>query len=210
MPIPLSAIGESLIVRIANELRDRFLTLCGAHFENDQLSAVEHRAHQEVKIAPYAGISFDGASRVDMIFLVGPLLAIPFEIKLGTTRLSKSRIDDEWLSGCEWSHGNRRFKGNMMSILERKFPASVPNGNLKVELPDNREVVLTPEWCLIARQRTLDGWHSNGRPAFSDRVRFLSVEAIVSAYGGHQAFNDLVRNMLSFDYYNTWFDPEAT
>jgi hypothetical protein len=92
----------------------------------------------------------------------------------------------------------------MMSILERKFPENVALDDLKAELPVNGQATLTQEWFVIARQSTLDSWQGDGRPAFSDRVKFLPFESVVEAYGGHQAFNGLVGQMLSFDYYDSW------
>ncbi len=207
MPLLLSHVGEELVTRMANELREDFVNLCGLNAENG-LAELNQVAFPEVKLSAYSGIGFDGASRVDMIFLLSAEQAIPFEIKLGTTRLSKTRIDEEWLNGCEFSHGNRRFKGNMMSILEREFPAAVALGDLKVELPQNHQVTLTQEWFLIARQKTINSWKGDGRPAFSDRVRFLAFESIVQAYGGQQRFNDLVWEMLNFDFFKNWVQDE--
>ena len=47
-------------------------------------------------------------------------------------------------------------------------------------------------------------WRGKNRPAFSDRVRLLSFEDIVKRYGGKKRFNELVRELLSFDYYEKW------
>jgi hypothetical protein len=206
MAVSLTHFGEALIARMANGLRDTFLHLCKLREEADPafLTTSEPIAHRDLALLPYGGIRFDGASRVDLAIRIARDRAVPFEVKLGTTRLSKSRIDDEWLCGCGFSHGHTRFRGNMMSILERKFPRSTAAGELQVALPPNATLNLTRHWVLIAKEAVLNTWIAQNRPAFSDHVRLLSFESIVDCYGGRDKFNALVREMLSFDYYDEW------
>lgn len=66
--------------------------------------------------------------------------------------MTKGRIDKEWLSGCEPSHGDKRWAGKMMSILERLFPAGTAPDDL-CALVDGKRVVLTKEWFVIARSK---------------------------------------------------------
>jgi hypothetical protein len=206
MPISLNDFGERLIARMVNELRGDFIDLCELRNFEDQafLAGAKPIAFTEQKLEPYGGKIFDGASRVDLVVRTSAQDGTPFEVKLGTTRLTKSRIDNEWLSGCGFSHHGERLCGNMMSILERKFPDELSSADLQVKPPDTLPLRLTRTWFLIARDTVLKKWQGTGRPAFSNRVRFLSFESIVDRFGGKEKFNGLVRNMLEFDYYDQW------
>jgi hypothetical protein len=112
MPISLSHFGEELIARMANDLRGEFLDLCHLTAVADKglLETKEPIAYCEAPLMPYSTIGFDGASRVDLVLRISKDEGTAFEIKLGNTRLSKPRIDDEWLCGCDFSHGKKRFK----------------------------------------------------------------------------------------------------
>jgi hypothetical protein len=127
-----------------------------------------------VNLAAYGGLGFDGASCVDLVFRVKENLGVPGEVKLGETRLTKSRIDEEWLSGCEPSHKGKRWKGNMMSVLERKFSASLQPDVLKARL-DGGEVPLTKEWFIIARSWVIESWTGAARPDFSPNWHFANL-----------------------------------
>src|SRR5437764_1037978 len=117
MAVSLTHFGEALVARMANELRGKFLDLCRLRNDADGAFVSGDRAiaHRELQFRPYGGIGFDGASRVDLAVQLSDERAIAFEVKLGTTRLSKARIDEDWLCGCDFSHGGKRFSGNMMS-----------------------------------------------------------------------------------------------
>lgn len=206
MAVSLSHIGEALIARIANRVPQRFLELCQLTGEADAefVNSGEQIAHRELPLLPYGGIGFDGASRVDLVIRLSRDRAVPFEIKLGATRLGKLRVDGEWLCGCDFSHGKKRFRGNMMSILERKFPEGVPRDDLRVKLSDEVPLTLSHSWMVVAKAIALKNWGAPARPAFSEHVRFVSFESIVDCYGGKAEFNELVREMLAFDYYDAW------
>ena len=161
-------------------------------------------AFPECPLMPYSGIGFDGASRVDLVVQLAPDEGTAFEIKLGATRLSKTRIDAEWLQPCGRSHGSKRFTGNLMSILERKFGEDVSVDDLRVKNPGNAILKLAPTWIVIAKKAVLQSWRGDNRPAFSNRVCLLVFEDIVDRYGGKEKFNKLVRELLSFDYDDRW------
>jgi hypothetical protein len=55
-------------------------------------------------------------------FRLRPGVATAFELKLGLTWLTKTRLDDEWLQPCVSSHGGRRWSGNVIAVLDRRFP----------------------------------------------------------------------------------------
>ena len=203
----LTHLGEALVVRMANTLRADFLDLCGLLDRADRAyvdGGIEPIAHGEVPLSPYSGYSFDGAHKVDLVVLLDRDLGVPFEVKLGDTRMTRRRVDEEWLNGCGLSHEGRRIRGNMMSVLERKFPDELPRDDLKVRLEPDRYVKLTREWFVIAKRDVLDGWREGVRPAFSPCFRPLAFESIVEHFGGKEKFNDAVHDLLSFDYYDTW------
>lgn len=69
--------------------------------------------------------------------------------------------------------------------------------------PD-RYVELTEEWFVIARRNVLEGWNGASRPSFSPRAWLLGFESVVDRFGGREPFNDMVHDLLSFDYYDAW------
>lgn len=207
----LTHMGEALVARMANTLRADFLDLCGLldHVDRTYVDdGIEPIAHVEVPLSPYSGRSFDGAHKVDLVVLLNRDLGVPFEVKLGGTRMTRHRVDEEWLDGCSLSHGGRRLRGNMMSILERKLPNELLRDglkdDLKVRLEPDRCVKLTEEWFVIARRNVLEGWNGAACPSFSPRARLLDFETVVDRFGGREPFNDAVHDLLCFDYYDTW------
>jgi hypothetical protein len=212
MPVQLAHFGEDIVHAMVCELGQRFLDLCHG-FENEKPS--KPIAVKEVPLDRYASLAFDGASRIDMLLLLEGNRGLPFEIKLGSTRLSRARINEEWLSSCSSSHHGTRWKGNMMSILERKFETA-PAGEPLYALirhdaaAEPQRVMLTAQWCIVARERVFESWKRQGaRPSFSKNVQLISFESIVAKYeDGHapkgQKFNALVGGLLDFDFYNRW------
>jgi len=208
MPLELTHIGESVVSTMIDAMRWEFVELCGLVGRADRALLSEMArpvVHANANLAAYGGLGFDGASCVDLVLRLQENLGVSFELKLGETRLTKSHIDEEWLSGCEPSHQGKRWKGNMMSILERKFPTSSRPDVLKARLPDG-EVPLANEWFIIARSWVIESWTGAGRPDFSRNVHLIAFEAIVDKFGGKEPFNDLVRRLLSFDFYSAWVE----
>lgn len=206
MPVELTHVGEAVVSTMINTMRLGFVELCGLASRTDSAllaDATRPVVHVNANLATYGGLSFDGASCVDLVLRVQENLGVAFELKLGETRLTKSRIDEEWLPDCESSHQGKRWKGNMMAILERKFPTSSVPDVLKARLPD-REVPLANEWFIIARSRVIESWAGTARPAFSPNVHFVRFETLVDKFGGKEAFNEMVRKLLNFDFYSTW------
>ena len=193
---------------MVNRRREAFLSLCGLSSEADLGYArdVESLAFCEAKLDPFAGLTFDGASRVDVVVRLRQGLATAFELKLGKTRLSKSRIDGEWLAQCKKSHRGCRWSGNMMAILDRRFPHEA-RGDLKAIVNGAEKLTLTRDWFVVARCRTVERWRTS-RPKFSDHVRLLAFEDIVETYGGKEEFNALVREMLEVDFYEEWLNKD--
>ncbi len=208
MPVELTHVGEAVVSTMIDSMRWEFVDLCGLAGRADRIivsDTARRVVHANANLAPYSGLGFDGASCVDLVVRLHENLAVPFELKLGETRLTKSRIDEEWLSGCESSHQGKRWKGNMMSVLDRKFPASTRPDVLRARLHDG-DVPLTNEWFIIARSRIIGSWTGARRPDFSSNVHLVSFEAIVEKFGGKTPFNEVVRKLLSLDFYSAWVE----
>lgn len=171
----------------------------------DHVRTARTFAFHECKLARHHGYIFDGASRVDVVLWIRPELAVGLELKLGATRLTKTRIDDEFLLDCRTSHNDQRIEGNMMAILDRRFGNIAPPDGLPVEL-ENSVVPLSRDWFVVTRQSILDKWIGDDRPSFSPYTSCVTVGSLVAAFGGQQPFNTLVRELLSIDYFDSWVD----
>ncbi|HKY35321.1 MAG TPA: hypothetical protein VJN18_05235 [Polyangiaceae bacterium] len=209
MSVSLTHFAESILVAMINENPAKFSRRVGLSLLSGVSGAIGGGpAFCEAELARYAGRGFDGAARVDVIVALSDGRAVPFELKLGTTRLTKSRIDAEWLSECQPSHADSRWSGNMMAILERKFCGVTDPCELvaTVEQPaasGARTFELTREWFVVARRSVVSRWKRTP-PAFSSNARLLAFEDIVDDFGGKDAFNTLVRSQLDIDFYDAW------
>lgn len=212
----LTCLAEEIFVRLVNKERNALLNateLKGVDLES--FKTADRVAFREARLLPYGPRYFDGASRVDVVVRIAPGIATAFELKLGTTRLGKSRIDG-WLKECETSHGGKRWSGNMMAILDRRFPETAPEAPLKVAPQGaDEELTLTKAWFVVAQRSTIEGWEARPkegkmRPKFSKNVTFLAFEKVVDAFGGKEPFNALVLEMLKkIDFYDSWInEPE--
>ena len=211
MTVSLTHLAESIFVAMVNQKPGAFITLPALdQLDDARFDASACVAYREVALDRYAGREFDGASRVDAIVTLTDDRAVPFELKLGTARLTRSRIDTEWLAACDSSHDNPRWRGNMMAILERKFKGAANPEDLVARVHDDddssvdRTFILTRTWFVVARRKTISGW-ANSKPDFSSHVKYLVFEDVVDAFGGKTAFNTLVGSLLDFPFYETWF-----
>jgi len=93
-------------MKMVNRGREAVVSLFGLEDDVDSsfISSTRELATHDVPLAPIGGRSFDGASRVDVVVRYRPGMAVAVELKLGTTRLSRTRIDEEWLAPCGPSH----------------------------------------------------------------------------------------------------------
>lgn len=203
MSICLPYLSEFLFTEMVNRERNAILPLLALDGGADPefVKSTPELATRDVRLAPIGGLRFDGASRVDVIVRYQAGMAVAVELKLGTTRLSKTRIDEEWLAPCSPSHNGRRWKGNMMAVLERRFDRPV-NEDL-VATTNGERLALAPRWVLVARREILAKWKTSP-PEFSSNVARLAFEDVVTAFGGPEPFNRLVRQLLSVDFYSEW------
>ena len=205
MVISLSHIGEAIFAKIAKQKPVEFLRWCELEEVADLDSGHRHGlfVEPEASLCPFAGCGFDGASKVDVAVQVREDLAVAFELKLGETRLSAGRVNNEWLKPCERSrHGDGRWKGSMMAILDRNFPRVQPEEELRVELR-KEPIALHEDWFVVVRRRVKETWVTDC-PQFR-RAKVLAFEGLVDAFGGREPFNDLVRDLVACnDYYAEW------
>lgn len=207
MPISLSHLGESIVAAMVNRKRREVIDALGLSDAADQdfVTELEQFAFAECRLSPHGDYIFDGASRVDVILWLRPDSAVACELKLGTNRLTKTRIDDEFLVDCRPSHGGKRLAGNMMAILDRRFGSHAPTQGLAVQIAQ-RSVPLADNWYVVVQPSVLTRWIGDAAPAFSNRTRCVSINAIVDAFGGKEPFNDLVGELLDVDFYDTWIE----
>lgn len=219
MAVSLTHFAESIFVAMINGNPAAFAELTGiGPLPAVAPSSPNGPAFREVGLDKYAGRAFDGAARVDTVVALTDKLAVPFELKLGTARLTKSRVDNEWLAECRLSHGTYstpRWSGNMMAILERNFKDVTDVHELVARvqvgsLPEPKAFVLTRDWFVVARRSVVNRWRRDP-PKFSPRVKLLAFEDVVDAFGGKPAFNRLVESLLNIDFYDEWLatDSEA-
>ena len=208
-PIALTHLAEAIFVELINQKRNEFFDLVKLKGVDKQFfNNADRVAFREVPLERYEGKAFDGASRVDVVVTIAKGKAIAFELKLGLTRLYKKAVN-ELLTPCESTHGGSRWSGNMMAILS--FPTdSAQKEKLSVTVMQTAEdgvsYSLEKEWFIVARRNTIRRWESGAeKPNFNKNVRFLAFEDVVEKLGGKAAFNSLVRQMLKFDFYDTWF-----
>jgi hypothetical protein len=205
MPISLSHLGEVIVAKMAERERLKTIDALGLteSADLDHVRTVGRFAFHECKLAPHHGYIFDGASRVDVILWIRPDLCIALELKLGATRLTRTRINDEFLDDCRTSHNGRRIAGNMMAILDRRFGHTAPADGLEVELYDTR-VPVSRNWFVVTRQSVLDKWVGEERPNLSLNTSCVTISSLVAAFGGQRIFNTFVRELLDVDYFNEW------
>jgi hypothetical protein len=203
MTLSLTHLGESLFAAMINQQRESLLSLPGLReLVSSEFALSEPRiAFPETPLGRFDDRAFDGACRIDVAVLLKPDAATAFELKLGGTRLSAQRVNEEWLAPCATSHGGQRWKGNVMAVLDRRFSEPVDD-QLTVTI-GGRTLPLTPEWFIVARKETVNSWQRL-RPSFSRNVGLIAFEDVVEGFGGEEPFNRLVREMLDVNFYREW------
>ncbi len=198
--IQLSHIGEELIAQILAESREAMEAVCGEFVT----TVTQDTFVPELHLNNCGDLSFDGAHKIDVAVLnENRNDCYPIEAKLGFDRLGKNEFERRFLNECETSHNNTRVKGCMISILERKLPEACKNRELAVKRRDKTYTV-TSKWSLVCRKPVLEKWKKNGRPNFSTDCRVVSFESLVEMYGSRSAFNSLVKQLISIDFYKAW------
>jgi hypothetical protein len=202
VPLRLTHIAEPLVARLIERNPARFLSRCGLPTGRPAALRIDGAPICEVPFAPFRGRAFDGACRVDILIKLEGGRALACEVKLGHSRLSSTRISQDFLRPCSPSHQGSRWSGTVMSVLERRFQPE-PGEPLHVQLPDGGSAVLLQEWALIVRRSVRDAWPAS---PISTNGRVVAVEDIIDDAGGPTAFNEAVQSLLRpFDFHQEWF-----
>ncbi len=207
MPISLSHLGEVIVAEMAQRKRCETLDALGLTdlVDLDHVRSVDRFAHFGCRLDRHNNYVFDGASRVDVVLWIQQNLAVGLELKLGETRLTKTRINREFLVDCKLSHNDSRIAGPMIAILDRRFGTFAPKEGLSVCL-DNTVVPLARDWFIITQRTVLDRWVDDARPDFSVNTKCVAIGTLVEAFGGRCPFNELVAELLQFDYFDSWMN----
>ena len=198
--IELTHIGESITAQMFNTspgVRGLFSKRI------DGFDTSSH-AQAEVQLRECNGLGFDGAHKID-VALLKDNQCVPVELKLGKDRLTKNQFETRFLRGCKTSHENSRISGNMISILDKKLPVACQDAEIYAE-HDRSRYLVTNDWVLVCRESVLRKWEVTGKPCLSSNCKILAFEEIVEAFGGTHAFNECIKDSLSFDYYERWFE----
>jgi hypothetical protein len=202
--IRLTNLGEMLVQELIQRKPACFLKLSG--LSPTHTAVYGGRVFVEAKLEQHEGKRFDGASRVDLVVPLNATEALPIEVKLGDTRLSKSRIEDDWLNSrkASVSHKGTAWAGNMMWVLDRLVKDRVTHKPLKAKL-DEVEYSLTAEWCLIVRKNIKEKWGEKGGPNHPDfrHAHIVVFEDLVSEFEQAE-FDSIVRDLVTFPYYDEW------
>ncbi len=196
MSVQLTHIGESIVSEIINEMRWAFIDRCGLteKADRDFVEFASSIAFQEVKICTMNGLEFDGGSRVDVVVLVNENLGVPFELKLGTTGVTKNNLI-KWMSKPTQSrHKNPRFNGSMMGILAENHERALFKSDLTAQIANFGHINLCKEWFVISRHKTILGWEEDSPRLISFGCKPISIQDLVEWYGDKDKFNELVHS----------------
>jgi len=158
--------------------------LCSPPVQIDDayIKAPESVAFPEVPLCPFGQRLFDPMSRVDLVVRSGLRVAVPFELKLGKTRLTRGAIEERLGTCKESKHVDARWSGNMMAILNHAFePACEDELAVKLGEGESDTVTLTRRWYLIARRAVVNALRAEGQ--ISPRMGYVVFEDIVDLVG---------------------------
>jgi hypothetical protein len=146
-------------------------------------------------------LTCDGAQKVDVLCGSSGQRAMAFELKLGEERLRTNEFQSRFLRECSTSHAGSRLKGTMISVLDRRFLGS-DAAVLCASVSTNAWEVVRP-WWLVVRKVVWLRWAQTGIPSLTNG-RFLLLEKVVQEFGGEEAFNDLVRELVCGNFFEAW------
>jgi len=154
----------------------------------------------EFKFSSGEQIIFDGQHRVDLCLLVNEEELIPLEVKAGS-ELPKVKT-------CFLSHDNRRLAGNMLGILDRRFPDELSKSTLCVSLNGvGIKNFHATSWGIIAKRRNIAIWENPNASTFSTKPTLIALEDICSKVD-EDAFNKVAESILyEPSYFQSWIGP---
>ena len=155
----------------------------------------------ELQLSRWRGRIFDGAHRVD-VAIVEHDACFPIELKLGLNRMGRNEFTTRFLPECSTSHGDKRIRGSMISILERNWTIGADDP-IEVRV-DTREIHLSRPWALIVRKQIVEKWAGTSSPELSGWCKQVVFEDLVEFFGAPSDFNELVGELISGNHYNEW------
>ena len=144
--------------------------------------------------------ALDGMHRVDVLATGTSDVGVAFEIKLGLDRLTPAEVGKRFQKRCSLSkHKTPRLNGSMVAILERRFPFQ----HQRVTCGTSPIVELALDWWLIVRDEV---WRRSGQQLGDQltRGKVLIFEDLVDFFGGEQAFDSLVLEVVGSGFYREW------
>lgn len=212
--LKLHHIGEPLVARILQELEaaGRLSNLvCERTHVSVEDDIAAGRLQRPIEFLPEKaslGVSAnggefmcDGAQKVDVLLSSSSQRAMAFELKLGEERLRTNEFQTRFLGECSTSHAGSRLKGTMISVLDRRFQGSEA-AVLRASVSTTTWEVVRP-WWLVVRKAVWLRWEQSGVPGLTSG-RFLVLEKVVQEFGGEEAFNDLVRELVYGNFFEAW------
>jgi len=187
MSVLLTHIGEEITRKLLEATPDEFL--------REKLGARPTNFFRELPLRKYKGKAFDGMGKVDVVLQISDSEAIPVEVKLGTSRMNKGRIEG-WVTKPKPSHNNTRWGGNMIGVLGQ-FEG------LTVTTPEGASLRLTPNWFLVLRHQVYVKWCERGLLDMLKKGRIIVFEELLQQVG-KERFNEIVQKLLPDDPYTTW------
>jgi hypothetical protein len=195
--LQLEHVGEPLVSQMLKTSKQARQTLLARDL------ATAEEVCCELPLSEWNARQFDGAHRIDVAILDRTQLKCEaVELKLGHARMTSGAFNIRFLSGTSSSHGNRRVKGSMVSILER---LSTDSSNQPIEARSNgRRYIVQRNWTLVIRKRVFEKWQQATTPQLSRSCRIVLFEDVVESYRGEKTFNKLVSELIRGDYYQEW------
>ena len=196
----LSHIGELIISEMLSQSSACYeLVCCTPHPTSRTLDFIP-----SLKLEQCAGLIFDGGHRIDVAIINSDSKTChPIEAKLGFSNMSRNAFQRRFLSFCGTSHENRRIKGSMISILENNLPIQCKGSPVTV-LYNKKQYQISKEWTLVCRKKIIEKWSTSGKPELTNYCQIIAFEDLVWCFGGKERFNELVKKLVTFDYYSTW------
>jgi hypothetical protein len=143
----------------------------------------------------------DGMHRVDVLATGASGVGVAFELKLGLDRLTPSEVGKRFQKECSRSKHKTtpRLNGSMVAVLERRFPFE----HRRVTCGALPPVELAHDWWLVVRNEV---WRRSGQQlgAQLKRGKVLILEDLVDFFGGEQAFDSLVLELVGSGFYREW------
>lgn len=213
--LKLHHIGEPLIARMLQEL-EATGRLSNLVCERTQVSVEDDIIAERLKrplefLSEKASLGIltsgggelicDGAQKVDVLCGSVNSRAMAFELKLGEERLGTNEFQRRFLKESSTSHAGTRLKGTMISVLDRHFSES-ETAVLRAFVSTKNWEIVRP-WWLVVRDPIWSRWKQSGIPSLTNG-RILVLGKLVQEFGGEEAFNALVRELVCGNAFEAW------